>query len=164
MDDNVPQTVPRHDVDEKFLSQSSCLYFTPLKEPGWLDSSVPFSALIAKLAASRQKGLRSILKHDPSSRLSRMESSLISYDFPPTEEHTRNVYIKFSEEVETTTFEVAHHIASSWKHVNTIAPQRLKRLDSSNKLGYTGEPISLSLIHISEPTRPERIGGGGVWV
>ena len=24
--------------------------------------------------------------------------------------------------------------------------------------------LELSLIHISEPTRPERIGGGGVWV
>ena len=31
---------------------------------------------------------------------------------------------------------------------------RLKRLEAEN----------LSLIHISEPTRPERIGGGGVWV
>ena len=27
-----------------------------------------------------------------------------------------------------------------------------------------GKPIDLSLIHISEPTRPERIGDGGVGV
>ena len=26
---------------------------------------------------------------------------------------------------------------------------------------YTPFPVHLSLIHISEPTRPERIGGGG---
>ena len=76
--------------------------------------------------------------------------------------HLNKPDVRFSEAGEyKVTLKVAKSDATEMlKLYNKAIEDSLKLAEQNHK----GKGIKLSLIHISEPTRPERIGGGGVWV
>ena len=142
--DNLMQDLPRHESDDKFVTNSSCFYFSPLKEPGRLDTSATLSAMAAKFTAPRNFGLKSVLKkweydeHALPDRLDLLESRFCRYDFPPCPKHDRKVFVDFSSSVQITTFVVSEPSTENWKSVKSISTHNLKRHDSSNGIVYSG--------------------------
>ena len=89
----IQMPIPRNETDDAVLNDSSSLYFTSLKEPGWIDMSAALTALAAKFSANQRSGLRSILKsatfgtNAENDQRKPLTSRMCSFDFPPCKSH-----------------------------------------------------------------------------